>query len=425
MSKLDSLKDISSKLESYSKTNKKTKKEDSSLVLSKVGVDSIEIKNLIDTANDGDFDALLSLGIYYLTGTEVEQNYTIARQIFEKCSENNIPHAFFGLGLIYQYGYNVEQDLAQAYEYFVKGAELESLDCIYRKGLFLLNGLGTNLNLKEAFNCFKKGASLNDANCMFALGNLYEAGVGVDQNTKTALNYYHLASELGHEDAICTLAVKHIEGKDVEKNIAKALELLEPLAENDNDNALYLLGTIYLAEDNVLNIDKAITYLKKASNLKNGGATYLLAHIYRDGIKHIEPNMLISRKYYKIAIEQGDINAKVEMMFFKRDSDGQWYFDYDAYSKDFQEYLNNVYSEEIENQPLNTETKEEPIADAEETNSDKDSKEESTKNEETQPSPAPRKYRNLYDAEAVSLDDIKVSPEFDELIKPTDINDQK
>ena len=423
MSELDSLKKISSKLEDISKTPKKEIKKDTPLVLSKVGVDNIEIKNMIDSANADNYDALISLGIYYLTGTEVEQNYTLAKQIFEKCATKNIPHAFFGLGLIYQYGYNVDVDLTKSFECYEKGAELGSVDCIYRKGLYLLNGLGTNQDLKEAFNCFKKGASLNDANCLFALGNMYESGIGAQQNNKTALNYYHLASDLGHEDASCTLAVKHIEGKDVEKNIAKALELLEGPADNDDDDALYLLGTIYLSEDNVLNIDKAISYLKKASNLKNSSATYLLAHLYRDGFKHIEPNMLISRKYYKIAIEQGDINSKIEMTFFKRDNDGQWYFDYDAYSNDLQKYVDEIFAEDNENDEEEIETQ--SNASNEELNPPaKETTESEEATQETSYTPK-NQYRNLYNAESISLDDIKVDPEFDELIKPTDINDKK
>lgn len=422
MTKLDSLKNISSKLETISKTTKKDKADNDPLVLSKVGVDSLDIKNLIDSANDGNLDSLLALGIHYLTGTDVDQNYTLAKRIFEECIKSNVPHAYFGLGLIYQYGYNVDVDLEKSYECYEKGAALKSTDCIYRKGLFLLNGMGVERDPKSALACFKEGANLNDANSIFALANMYEYGIGVQQNSKTALNYYRLASDLGHDDARCTLAIKHIDGVDLEKNIAKAIELLEGPANNDDDNALYLLGSLYLSEDNVLNVDKAITLLKKASNLKNAGATYLLAHLYRDGFKHIEPNMLISRKYYKLAIEQGDLNSKIEMTFFKRNNDGEWFFDYDSYAKDFQEVANEMFTFEV-------------IDDEKEKSaSENDSKEninDSTENKidevnnTTNTTPANESgYRNLYEAKTISLDDIQVDPEFDELIKPTDINDK-
>ena len=428
MTKLDSLKNISTKLETLSKTDK-TEKDQTPLTLSKVGVDSLDIKNKIDLANNGDLDALLALGIHYLTGTDVEQNYSLAKQIFEECAKNNIAHAYFGLGLIYQYGYSVEIDLEKSFECYEKGAKLKSTDCIYRKGLFLLNGLGVERNTEGAIECFKKGADLSDANSLFALANLYEYGVGIQQNSKTALNYYRLASELGHSDACCTLAIKHIEGVDLEKNIAKAIEMLEGPADEDDDNALYLLGSIYLSEDNVLNVDKAITLLKKASNLTNANATYLLAHLYRDGFKHIEANMLISRKYYKLAIEQGDLNAKVEMNFFKRNSDGEWFFDFDSYAKDFQEVANQMFTFEViddeaeEKQPASNTKKESSKAEAKQSSQETEIKE-VAKNELPSDSSASSRYRNLYDAETISLDDFKVDPEFDELIKPTDINDK-
>lgn len=430
MTKLDSLKNISSKLENISKTNNKAKEKSDTtpLVLSKVGVDSLDIKNKIDSANDGDLDALLALGIHYLTGTDVEQNYTLAKKIFEECIKSNVSHAYFGLGLIYQYGYNVDIDLEKSYECYDKGAKLKSTDCIYRKGLFLLNGLGVERNPERAIECFKKGADLSDPNSMFALANIYEYGVGVQQNSKTALNYYRLATDLGHDDAACTLAVKHIDGIDLEKNIAKAIELLEGPANNDDDNALYLLGSIYLSENDVLNVDKAITLLKKASNLKNAGATYLLAHLYRDGFKHIEPNMLISRKYYKLAIEQGDLNSKVEMTFFKRNNDGEWFFDYDAYTKDFQEVANQMFTFEViddENESEQNEDNEKDTKTNTEANSSQTLQTEEVVEQETPSTPTRESgYRNLYEAETISLDDIKVDPEFDELIKPTDVNDK-
>ena len=111
MSKLDSLKDISSKLEKVSKTKKEPPKTSEPLVLSKIGVDKLEIRELIDKANNGDSTALVALGIQYLTGADVDKNYGLAKQIFEKCCEEKIPHAFFGLGMIYEYGYDVDIDI--------------------------------------------------------------------------------------------------------------------------------------------------------------------------------------------------------------------------------------------------------------------------------------------------------------------------
>lgn len=432
MSKLDSLKNISSNLEKVSKTKKAIKEKSEPLVLSKIGVDKLETRELIDNANNGDITALTALGIQYLTGVDVDKDYVLAKKIFEKCCEEKVSHAFFGLGMIYEYGYDVDIDITKAYDCYSKGASLNSPECLYKKGLFLLNGLGVDQDINEALNTFKKGATGQNANCLFALANMYDRGIGVEQNEKTALNYFHLATELGHEDAICTLAIKFIEGKSLEKNISKAIELLESIADNNSD-ALYLLGSLYLSDDSIRNVDKALSYLKEASNLQNPGASYLLAHLYRDGFKHIEPNMLISRKYYKLASEQGDINAKVEITFFNRNKEGNWFFDHDKYNQEFEEMYSQLYNEDDsetdedseeseqiednsltenleptyeENEPLNSEENEEPEVIEE--------------NKETKES----HYRNLYEAETISLDDIKVAPEFDELIKPTDINDK-
>ena len=63
------------------------------------------------------------LGIFYLDGTGVQQNYSQALYWFEKAAIQNDPDAQYNLGRLYYEGKGVPQDYAQAHYWLKKAAD--------------------------------------------------------------------------------------------------------------------------------------------------------------------------------------------------------------------------------------------------------------------------------------------------------------
>lgn len=112
-------------------------------------------------AERGDADAQFSLGLAYITGRGVEQNYSEAAAWWRRSAEQGNPDARYGLGNLYRRGEGVPQDYA------------------------------------ESVRWFRRVAEQGDAGAQYSLGAAYAAGRGVDQDHVDAVRWYRLSAEQG------------------------------------------------------------------------------------------------------------------------------------------------------------------------------------------------------------------------------------
>ena len=75
-------------------------------------------KEIFKLANQGNAAAQLNLGVMYAKGKGVRQDYTQARQWFEKAASQGDELAQYNLGVMYNKGLGVRQDIKRAKEYF-------------------------------------------------------------------------------------------------------------------------------------------------------------------------------------------------------------------------------------------------------------------------------------------------------------------
>ena len=73
-------------------------------------------------AGEGDPVAQNNLGVLYLKGRGVAQDYALARSWFEKAAAGPLAGAMFNLGIMYLRGYGIETDLAISTNWFERGA---------------------------------------------------------------------------------------------------------------------------------------------------------------------------------------------------------------------------------------------------------------------------------------------------------------
>ena len=74
-------------------------------------------------AEQGNTGAQFNLGICYLFGHGVEQDFEEAAKWFRKAAEQGNAEAQFNLGVCYEHGHGVEQDYEEAVKWFRKAAE--------------------------------------------------------------------------------------------------------------------------------------------------------------------------------------------------------------------------------------------------------------------------------------------------------------
>ena len=74
-------------------------------------------------ANQGDALAQARLGLMYTQGEGVRQDYTKARQWYEKAANQGKASAQYNLGVMYYEGEGVRQNIATAKEFFGKACD--------------------------------------------------------------------------------------------------------------------------------------------------------------------------------------------------------------------------------------------------------------------------------------------------------------
>lgn len=121
-------------------------------------------------AEQGEASAQHRLAEHYLSGVDIEQNYTLAFQWYKKAAEQNHAPAMF--------------DLATAYDL----------------------GEGTEQNLTLAAFWYEKAARKGEASAAYNLGILYDDGVGIKKDALQASVWLRLADLLQHELAAEALA---------------------------------------------------------------------------------------------------------------------------------------------------------------------------------------------------------------------------
>lgn len=127
-----------------------------------------KIANLKEEAENGDTQAECVLGILYLDGDVIRQDYTQARKWFEKAAIKGNAVAQMNLGFMYHDGEGVRQ------------------------------------NYQTALMWFKKSAAQRNTASLYSLGKMYLYGEGVERNPYIAKEYFGKACDDGMQEGCKT-----------------------------------------------------------------------------------------------------------------------------------------------------------------------------------------------------------------------------
>ncbi|MCF6289927.1 MAG: tetratricopeptide repeat protein [Desulfobacterales bacterium] len=141
------------------------------------------------------------------------------------------------VGLMYLHGEELEQDFGQAVRWFKKAAKADNNAARNNLGLMYAQGQGVEQDYVQAARWFQLAAAAGNVPAQNNLGLMYTKGRGVARDPVTAAYWLEQAAQGGHGVAQNNLGVMYANGQGVVKNLQQALYWLEKSAAQGNDRA--------------------------------------------------------------------------------------------------------------------------------------------------------------------------------------------
>ena len=215
-------------------------------------------------AEEGDADAQLKLGGFYLCGQgNCEKSDQKAFEWISSAAEKGHPRAQYVMGCYYLTGQGgIKQSADRAIQWFHRSASQDFPLALFQVGAFHYNGqCGFVQSDETAWEFFSRASKNGMPQADYYLGYMYEHGRGVCRSLKHAKNYYKRAQDNGITEA--------------KSQLANLLFQEEQLLLNGNYflNKIYVFATELLEQQQFwLKIEKLTpacirARLRKASNL--------------------------------------------------------------------------------------------------------------------------------------------------------------
>lgn len=166
-----------------------------------------ELQVIFEKAKQGDASAQCNLGVMFMEGQGVSQNYAEAVNWYRKAAEQGDVEAQYFLGSMYGDGQGVPQSDVEAVKWYRKAAEQGFASAQHNLGAMYAQGRGVSQSNIEAVKWCYKAAEQGFAKAQYSLGGMYLLGQGVPLNSEEAYMWFYIAVTNGYEDAQELLAL--------------------------------------------------------------------------------------------------------------------------------------------------------------------------------------------------------------------------
>ena len=139
------------------------------------------------------------------------------RDLTESATQGNVESAY-ELGLAYEKGRGVGQNLKKAEHWYRKAAEKGHVEAQNNLGGLYQDGFGVGQNYSEALQWYRLAADQGHPGAIRNLGYLYDQGLGIAQDKSRAAVLYDQAAEKGDRGAMINLGMFYVEGQGVPKD---------------------------------------------------------------------------------------------------------------------------------------------------------------------------------------------------------------
>ena len=181
-------------------------------------------------------------------------DYATAFRELNTQATNGDAFAEYLLGLMYVKGEGVPQDFKQGEYWWFLAAEQGHAQAQYNLGAMYADGRGIpgivgeqgrrqkwgrrgrELDFKQAVRWYRSAAEQGEAKAQFNLGVMYAEGQGVPQDFREAMEWYYLAAMQGDADAYHNLGVMYATGDETLKdNVLAEVWFTLAAAQGDKD----------------------------------------------------------------------------------------------------------------------------------------------------------------------------------------------
>ncbi len=239
-----------------------------------------------------------TLGILYLAGWGVPQNYAATLNWFHVAAAQGYAQADLELGILHQRGWGVPRDYAVATKWFRIAAGKGNPVAQFDLGRQYRNGLGVQQNYRKAVVWYRRAAMQGCAAGESGLGDMFEQGRGGPHDYAKALYWYRKAAARGNADAENGIGVLFTRALGVPQNYPLAMRYFKMAASGGYAVAMQNTGLLYAYGEGVpRNFPKAKAWLRRAVAAGDPGAG-----AYLSWIKRTEASNLLSWLALAVAI---------------------------------------------------------------------------------------------------------------------------
>lgn len=155
----------------------------------------------IVSAETGSSAAMNRLGLMYLRGENVRQDFAAGAELICKSADLGNQEAQFNCAGLALEGTGREKDPQAAFNYYSKAQVSGHVGALNMLAVLTRAGTGTSADAGKALKLFEQGASLGNPVSLFNLGQMLERGEGTAPDLVRAHLYYNLANERAHPAA--------------------------------------------------------------------------------------------------------------------------------------------------------------------------------------------------------------------------------
>lgn len=164
-----------------------------------------DLAALKSKAESGDADARYRLGLAYVKGQGVKEDYTEAAKWYRLAADQGNAAAQNALGELCEAGRGVAQSDADAAKWFRLAAEQGHISAQYSLAVLFAVGKGVTKDDAEAVKWYLKAAERGDSLAQYNIGKRFVEGRGVKQDLAQAFKWLSLAKADGVSDAAAAL----------------------------------------------------------------------------------------------------------------------------------------------------------------------------------------------------------------------------
>ena len=167
---------------------------------------------LLLTASDaGDAKSAAYLGLMYLNGEGVTQNYPEGRRWFDRAATKNDQTGHAGLGWMALRGFGVPKDEAEGVRELRRAADGGDRTAMAWLGWAFETGAGVEPDPREALRHYRQAADAGSQVGRYAVGRFYRDGLGgVDKSPDEAIAWFTRGATTGYPESQCALGDVHL-----------------------------------------------------------------------------------------------------------------------------------------------------------------------------------------------------------------------